>query len=325
MEFRTKVDIPAAKFKLNYDSVSVFMGSCFADNLGTRLDRLKFPIVRNPFGVLYNPLSVKDNLKLLMDKKLFGERDLSYFNGRWLSFSHYTAFSDTDKQNCLDKINTSIKVASDAFSKARFLFITFGTAWVYELINSGKIVANCHKIPGREFKRYMLDSDQIVSEYSELLEQIHTVNPQLKVIFTLSPIRHWKDGAVGNQFSKATLLVAIHKIKEKFDFVSYFPAYEIFMDELRDYRYYAKDMLHPSETAIDYMWQRFVETYLDDNAIPVMNEVEKIITAVQHKTLNPESEEYFHFRKKMSDLIKKLEVKYPFLNFSEEKNFFFES
>ncbi len=325
MEFRTKVEILPFTFKLDYHTISFFVGSCFADNIGIHLERLKFPIVHNPFGVLYNPSSIKDNLKVLIEKKLFSDSDLYYFNEKWISFSHYTAFDNADKHLSLERINHSLKTSADVLSNAQFLFITFGTAWVYEFIKLERIVANCHKIPSHEFRRFMLNSDQIAADYTELFDQLHTLNPQLKIIFTLSPIRHWKDGAVDNLLSKSTLLVAIHKIKENFEFVSYFPAYEIFMDELRDYRYYAKDMLHPSEIAIDYIWQRFTDTYMDAGVLPVMRDIDKITTAINHRPLNPESKEYAKFRRKMVDFIGILQLKYSFLDFSNEIKFFAEA
>lgn len=322
MEFRTKVEIQSSPFKINYQSGCIFIGSCFADNIGSRLKTMKFPVVYNPFGVLYNPVSVKDNLLILIEKRVFSENDLHLYNENWISFSHYSAFSNSDKNLCLDKINNSILTASESLSSAKYLFITFGTAWIYEFLKTGKIVANCHKIPSVEFRRFMLNTEQVASEYQSFFKKLKSFNPGIKVIFTLSPIRHWKDGAVKNQLSKSTLLVAIHRLIEEFEFVSYFPAYEIFMDELRDYRYYAKDMVHPSEVAIDYIWSRFIATYMSDEALSIMKETEIIIQAKNHRPLNPHSLESEKFRKKMLNLIENKQLQYPFLDLSEERNFF---
>ncbi|MFO7657280.1 MAG: GSCFA domain-containing protein [Bacteroidales bacterium] len=322
MEFRTIVDIPQSPFRIDYNSKCLFIGSCFADNIGLLMQRLKFGVIHNPFGVLYNPLSVSKDIGMLLEQKTFTESDLYCFNNHWLSFYHYTAFTDADKPKCLEKINHTMKNAGEFLSQADFLFVTFGTAWVYEFIKTGQVVANCHKIPAREFRRYILNPEQITLEYASLLQKIKDNYPRLRVIFTVSPIRHWKDGAVNNQLSKSVLQVAIHQLIEKFDFASYFPAYEIFMDELRDYRFYAKDMLHPSEAAIDYVWKRFSETYFSEKTMADLKEIDKLIKAMEHRVTNPSSGETAKFRKTMLDYIEKLKSRFPLLDFSPESDYF---
>ncbi len=318
MEFRTRVEIPSSKIKIDHTSGILLIGSCFADNIGSRLKELKFRAGHNPFGVLYNPVSVKDNLGLLMERKTFSESDLYRVNDRWISFSHYTHFSDPDQTVCLQKINDSIISASELLADARFLFITFGTARVYEFIKTGKIVANCHKIPAREFKRFLLNPEDIVREYDMLLPALRTYNPDLQIVFTVSPIRHWKDGATGNQLSKSILLVAIHQLVEKYEFTHYFPAYEIFMDELRDYRFYAGDMLHPSDAALDYIWEKFTETFISDESVKLMRAIEKIIKAKAHRPVNASSIEHARFREKVREQIDEVLRIYPSLDFAEE-------
>jgi hypothetical protein len=322
MEFRTKVEIPPSNLKIDYQSNILFIGSCFADNIGSKLKNLKFLVEHNPFGVLYNPISINNNLEILLEKKLFSDPDLYWFNNKWISFSHFSAFSNANKEKCLEKINASILSASKLLAKAKFLFITFGTSWVYEFVETGKIVANCHKIPANKFRRFLLNINDIVNAYRHLIQIIRKINFHCEIIFTVSPIRHWKDGAIQNQVSKSILILAIQELLKEFDNTGYFPAYEIFMDELRDYRFYANDMLHPSDFALEYTWQRFSETYISNNTRPVIKDIEKLINAWKHSPINPGSRDYKAFLKKQLEIIETLEIKYPFLDFNSEKQFF---
>lgn len=322
MDFRTKIDIPASKAKIDHTTGILLMGSCFADNIGLRLKDLKFMVEHNPFGVLFNPVSVQIGLEILTERRLFTESDLYSFNGRWISFNHYTMFSDPDQRTCLQRINDSIVSASEFLSDARFLFITFGTAWVYEFRKTGQIVANCHKIPAAEFRRFLLNPGDIVHACDVLLEKLNAFNPDLNIVFTVSPIRHWKDGATGNQLSKSILLVAIHHLVERHRNAQYFPSYEIFMDELRDYRFYDKDMIHPSEAGLDYVWERFTGTFISGESTGIMKEVEEIRKARNHRPVNHDSAGFLEFRKKIRKKIDLLHQKYPGLNLSEETAYF---
>ena len=321
-QFRTRVDIPRSKLRLSYNTNSVFIGSCFADNVGLKLKEYKFPIEHNPFGVLYNPASIRTCLEILINRRLLSESDLYFYNDQWLSFNHYSAFSNTDKKECLKQINERIKTASGFLQKSSFLFITFGTAWVYKFKKTGKIVANCHKLPASEFERYLVDYHNIVNEYIELYKSLKEFNPGLEIIFTVSPIRHWKDGAEMNQVSKSTLLLAIYELRKLIPGIDYFPAYEILMDELRDYRFYANDMLHLSEVAIDYIWDKFIVTYIEEKSMAIINEIIKLKKAINHRPFNISSASYQAFIKTHLKYIEALQQKYPSLNFDEEKNFF---
>ena len=295
--FRTKVNIPRSEIDFGYQKNAVMMGSCFVENIGTQLKSYKYQVDVNPFGVIYNPVSVCSSLRLLMEEKEFLEDDLNFHSDLWFSFYHHSKFSNSDLSLCLSDINDSIKKSSQELKEADFLFITFGTAWVYELLSSGNIVSNCHKLPAKDFNRYRLDVDEIVSIYKDLLVELLVFNPKIKVVFTVSPIRHWKDGANGNQLSKATLLLAVEQLSELFDQVSYFPSYEIVMDELRDYRFYTEDMLHISNAAIKYIWQRFSETYLSEESKQIQKQVEKFILAANHRPFNANSDSHQTFIK----------------------------
>ena len=320
--FRTVIDIPKPEKQISYTTKIVLAGSCFADNIGIKLKEHKFPVDHNPFGVLYNPLSIKKNLEILIQKKLFNEADIHFYNDLWFSFQHHSSFSHPDKQICLEKINTSLMKASGFLRNAGFLFITFGTAWVYERKADNSIVANCHKLPAKEFNRYLLTVEDIVQNYEQLIDRIREINSALKIVFTVSPIRHWKDGAINNQVSKSTLILAIHRLKEKYPDVEYFPAYEIFMDELRDYRFYGNDMLHPSETAVDYTWKIFSDTYIDESSKELMKEIVKINKAKSHRPMNPSTDTYRDFLKNTIKKIESLQKKHPYLNLDEELLYF---
>jgi hypothetical protein len=317
--FRTIVEIQPLEKKITYSSGIFFMGSCFSDAIGDKMESLKFQVLINPFGVLFNPASIADNMLILMENKPFTADRLYFHNRQWISFSHYTGYSHPDREKCLHRINQDLAAASSFLKKARFLFITFGTAWVYRFNETGAIVANCHKLPAASFTRHLLDPGEIIRMYNELLQKLREFNPELSVVLTLSPVRHWKDGAVNNQESKSILHFAISKIVEQNNGVRYFPAYEVFMDELRDYRFYAHDMLHPSETAIEYIWERFQETTLDRETLPLMKEVQSLIKAAGHRPVNREDPSYLSFLQTSLAAMNDLSERHPFLDFRPEK------
>lgn len=320
--FRTIIEAEPSKNKINYHTSVLFLGSCFTENIGDKMDELKFPVLINPFGVLYNPVSVRNALEILIDQKLFAESDLNFFNGQWFSFYHDTEFSATDQKKSLNKINTSIELAAKQLKNAKYLVITFGTAWVYKYLESGNVVSNCHKIPAKKFDRFKLGVEDIFVEWANLINRLNELNKKLKIIFTVSPVRHWKDGAVQNQLSKSTLILAINQLKNKFDNIEYFPAYEIMMDDLRDYRFYADDMLHPSNMAIEYIWEQFSQTYFEKETTDIIKEIDKIILARNHRPLNPDTENHKKFLKKQVEIIKKISKKFPFINLKDELDYF---
>lgn len=316
--FRTIVKIPSSPFRLSYYTPSMFIGSCFTESIGSKLNVYKFPVDINPFGVIYNPSSVSKSLELLIEKKEFTKDDLYFFNGKWLSFYHHSSFSDKDPELCLSGINAKITESSEFLMKAGFLFITFGTAWIFEWKESDETVSNCHKISASEFNRKLLSTEDILEKYETLIPKLLQFNPKLKIIFTVSPIRHWKDGAEGNQVSKAILLLSVHQLLKKFQSISYFPAYEIIMDDLRDYRFYSDDMIHLNIVAINYIWERFCETYLDKEASGIMKNIDPVFSAMGHKPFEPDSDLHQDFLIKILDKIEKLQLQYSFIDFSRE-------
>jgi len=293
--FRTEVATPRAGKLIRYGSKALFIGSCFTRAIGDRLNDLKFKVKINPFGVQYNPVSIENSLRILMDARLFNDDDLQFQNELWFSYDHHTSFSDPDKGACLASINASIEDGAAILKEAGYIFITFGTSWVYALLDSKRVVSNCHKQPAKVFTRYRLRMDDIIKAYQILIKDIRRFNPDINVVFTVSPIRHLKDGAEENQVSKSTLILVVRELTEQFDNVGYFPAYEIMMDDLRDYRFYEDDMIHPNLTAQKYIWDRFSQAYLSDSTNGLMRKIEKLKKAMRHRPFNPESSNYKEF------------------------------
>ncbi|MGM0620132.1 MAG: GSCFA domain-containing protein [Bacteroidota bacterium] len=324
LRFQTEVEIANFEWKAGYPKRNLFMGSCFTENIGGKMAALKYDVDINPFGILYNPLSVANALELLLQKKKFTHEDLFQHNGLWHSFFHHSRFSSPDADVTLENINTRIETSADYLQKAEFLFITFGTAWVYEYIPTGQTVSNCHKIPAAEFKRFRLAADTITQKFISIISNIRKINPGIKFIFTVSPIRHWKDGAVENQRSKATLLLATDKIINELngDGCGYFPSYEIVMDELRDYRFYAEDMIHLSNVAVNHIWEKFQHSLIDSESQKISGEVQKIGNAMNHKPFNKFTIEHLRFLKQCLKKNSELEEKYPYLDLTNEKHFF---
>lgn len=295
MQLHTPIEIPASPTPISYTDKLMLLGSCFAENIGEKLTINKFQVDINPFGILYNPLSLKSALTDLLERRIFTGKDLFEHHGVYHSFAHHSRFSSVEAQECLSMINERMIRSAQWLREADRLIITFGTAFVYHQKETGQVVSNCHKLPEKYFHREKMNVEQIVTEWKELIEKLRAENPKLKLLFTVSPIRHWKDGAHENQLSKATLLLAIDQLVNEFGFCSYFPAYEIVMDELRDYRFYAEDMIHPSGQTVGYIWQRFTETQLSKEALSLMAEWEKLKKALEHRPFNPKTESYKNF------------------------------
>ncbi len=319
MDLYTRISIPKAPFAFSYTEQTVLLGSCFAENIGKKLEENKFKTDLNPFGTLYNPSSIAEAIRMLLHPERFTGDDLFRHEGVYHSFSHHSRFSSPSETECLENINGRLFSSAEIIRKARRMIITLGTAWVYRLGSTGKIVSNCHKLPEKMFDRQMLSVDEITAEWKSLLLSLWEQNPELKILFTVSPIRHWKDGAHGNQLSKATLLLAVEQLQKDFpEQTAYFPAYEIMMDELRDYRFYADDMLHPSLQAVEYIWERFTETMLSRETQAILKEWKDIQKAINHKPFQPESEAYKHFISQTLLKMERLNEKFPYFDMTNE-------
>ena len=320
MDFHIRTDITPLIPSLSHSDKLLVMGSCFAEHIGARLERMKFRAITNPYGVLYNPLSIAEGLTRLVDQHPFTEEELHEFpDGGWNTWLHHSKYSHPDKLTALSTINNDIKAASHRLAEADVLILTLGTAWVYRLAETNEVVGNCHKVPERKFVRQRLQVQEIVDALAKIICRTSEKKPRLRVLLTVSPVRHIKDGLHGNQLSKATLLLAIDELCRMFpDQCHYFPAYEIVMDELRDYRFYAEDMAHPSMQAIEYVWEQFVEYCIDDDAKKFMMQWEKIARAMEHRPFHPKSEQRKQFLEQTILKIKALKEQYSYLEVDKD-------
>lgn len=322
MELRTVLKTEPSAIKISYDDPVAFLGSCFANNIGSRMSLGRMPVMINPAGPVYNPASVSDTLDIIIKKKEFTKDDLYCYQGLYLSFFHYTEFSSPDWHMVLDSINNKAREAGEFMSSAKFLFITFGTARVFRLKESGNIVSNCHKLPASFFERDLLTVKEIVDLWRNMLDRIRLHYPDLKVVFTVSPVRHWKDGAHGNQLSKSVLFVAIEELLSHPAVYGYFPAYEIVMDDLRDYRFYDDDMLHPSSSAIDYIWEAFSNCYFDGKTTELFNEVSGITRALSHRIRTGSEEQTKKFAENIINRINSVKSRIPGIDLNGEEAYF---
>lgn len=320
MNFFTQIELSGDLPRLAQTDCLMLLGSCFASEIGQRLTDAKFGCDVNPYGVLYNPHSISTALREIVVGKIYEKKDIFLFRELWHSPMHHGDFSSAFAEDVLVSINLRLKSAHETMRNLDYLLLTLGTAWVYEAKETGHVVGNCHKQPEKNFTRRRLSVEEIVLDYTSLLSELLLQNPKLKVIFTVSPIRHVRDGMHANQLSKATLLLAIDRLQENYpENVFYFPAYELLMDELRDYRFYAEDMVHPSEVAVSYVWERFVQTCISTDALHIMEESEKIRKALLHKPFHPDSDEYKRFLGQIVLKIDRLNEKYPYLDFKKER------
>jgi hypothetical protein len=324
MELRTTFKIEPSPYKITYMDPVMFIGSCFSSLIGSRMETGHMPVMINPSGTVYNPVSVVNTLETIISGREYNQDDLFFFNGTWISFHHYTDFSSDDPSKTIQKINTKSKEALSFLKKARFLFITFGTARVYRHKKSGEVVSNCHKIPAGEFDSELLSVNEIVNLWSEKLDKLQALFPSVKVIFTISPVRHWKDGAHGNQVSKSVLFLAVEELLSHSASPQYFPAYELMMDDLRDYRFYKDDMLHPSNSAIDYIWEAFSGCYMDKQTVSVWRLATKISKALDHRLNTGSQSKINDFARRMLQEISDLESRVPGIDLTYEKNYFIE-
>ncbi|WP_455669333.1 GSCFA domain-containing protein [Phocaeicola sp.] len=318
MNFRTQVELPEKEAEIRHSDRIMLFGSCFTENIGNMLLTNKFRCDVNPFGILYNPLSVVEALWQILSYQTYMEEDLFYAAGNWHSWMHHSSFSSASVASCLDSINRRLTQASTELPRLDWLIVTWGTAFAYRLKEKMTVVGNCHKQPDRLFSRQLLSVEDVVTEWDCLLVELRKLNPALKILFTVSPIRHAKDGMHGNQISKSTLLLAIDELCRRWSNCYYFPSYEIMMDELRDYRFYADDMLHPSPMAIAYIWECFNKTYFSKETNQIMNEWEEIRKGLNHKPFDAESETYRKFLTQIVLKIGQLKEKFPYFELQKE-------
>ncbi len=322
MDFRSVMKIPPSPVKITYNDPVMFIGSCFATSIGSKFEAGRMKVMINPSGTVYNPVSVANTIETIFLGKDCTISDLYNYNGLWLSFNHYTDFSSENPEEVLSRINSKAAEAAGFLSASKFLFVTFGTARVYIRKQTGMVVSNCHKIPAKEFDRKLLSVNEIGNMWNLLLDRIKDSYPGLQVVFTVSPVRHLKDGAHGNQVSKSVLFLAVEELLRHRSQPLYFPAYEIMMDDLRDYRFYDDDLVHPSSAATEYIWEIFRECWFDPEASELWKEVNGILKAVSHRIKSGRESDIRAFCGKMISEITRLESLHPGLNLEKEKKYF---
>lgn len=309
MIFRTEINIPKQESVINYDSKMVLFGSCFAENISDKLNYFRFQYLVNPFGILFHPVAIETAFKDIINQRIYTEDDLYFNNELWQSFNHHSVFSSTSKTAVLENINESNKNAFIFLNDATHIVISLGTAWVYEFIEQQQLVANCHKISQKKFEKRLLSLDEIQQSIQNIISLIKDFQPTSTIIFTVSPVRHLSNGIVENNQSKALLLTAIHQvINQKNSF--YFPSFEIMMDDLRDYRFYKNDLIHPSDLAVDYIWNQFKKSWIDEKSYLLMDEIDDVQKALQHKPFNENSPKHQAFIKNLQQKIDYLSTKH---------------
>ena len=289
------------------------LGSCFAENMSEKFDYFKFQNSVNPFGIIFNPVSIEKLVNRIVNNIEFTENDIFFYNDLWHCYEVHSELSNPNKEEFLTTLNALISSTNTQLNSSTHIIITYGTSWVYRNIESNEIVANCHKVPQKQFSKEILSIETIEKSIQNTIQLIQKINPSCNFIFTVSPVRHIKDGFTENQRSKAHLISAIHSYN--LQPTTYFPSYEIMMDELRDYRFYGEDMLHPNQIAIDYIWERFSENYISDESQKVMQEVDSIQKSLLHKPFNPNSESHHKFLENLNKKIQMLQNQFPFMQF----------
>tara|TARA_B110000027_G_scaffold29125_1_gene32018 strand:- start:3223 stop:4182 length:960 start_codon:yes stop_codon:yes gene_type:complete len=317
---KLQTHIPFSKEKsglIDYSSKIILLGSCFSENIGNKFDYLKFQVVQNPFGILFHPKAIETIIKNAINKKIYTEKEVFFLNERWHSFEAHSQLSSSSKVKVLQQLNNASKTTYKSLKDSSHIIITLGTSWVYRIKESGLIVANCHKVPQHKFQKELLSISEIIESLELTISLIKEVNPTINFIFTASPIRHLKDGFIENQQSKSHLIAAIHQAIKTKENSFYFPSYEIMMDELRDYRFYEEDMIHPNNSAINYIWEKFSENWLSDKALKIKEEVIKIQRGLKHKPFNSNSKEHVKFLASLQDKIQLVQKKCSHISFQE--------
>ncbi|WP_440120713.1 GSCFA domain-containing protein [Tenacibaculum sp. Ill] len=316
MNFQTQIPLTKQKHnQISYQSKLLLLGSCFSENIGNKLDYYKFQSKQNPFGILFHPKAIENLITKALNKEKYTDKDVFFHNERWHSFEAHSSLSTMNKNELLNSLNLYIQQTFEQLQNTTHLIITLGTAWIYREIISDTLVANCHKVPQKKFLKELLSVDETSESLQAINSLVKSVNKNISVIYTVSPVRHLKDGFMENQRSKAHLLSAIHEVVEPRSAIYYFPSYEIMMDELRDYRFYNEDMIHPNQTAINYIWEKFKEVWIMEDSYQTMQQVDTIQRGLNHKPFNPNSEAHQLFLKKLQQKKETLLQAFPFIKF----------
>ena len=341
MDFMLDIQLPKADKPITHHKKILSVGSCFTEHIGTALKDLKFNVLQNPNGILFDPASVCSSLVSYIQNQQYYENDLFQLNEVWQTWQHHSRFSGMDKEKVLSVINQSQTAAHNFLKEADWLIITLGTSFSYHLVNKDSgtnyfsqssssedrsvAVANCHRAPAQWFHKHLMSVTEIIEALDNTIHQLFYFNKKLNIIFTVSPVRHIRDGVVENNRSKARLIESVHHLVSKFDRLYYFPAYELVIDVLRDYRFYSEDMVHPNYLATDFVLQKFLDTYINDETKVLVSEIRKILIARKHKASHPATEAHRKFLRSNFEKLKGLQQHYPYINFSEELDYFSDS
>jgi lysophospholipase L1-like esterase len=327
MNFRSEFTPKPFATKIKHTDKLLLVGSCFTEQIGKKLAAHKFAVLENPNGILFNPISIAKAVTSYANAKMYVEAEMFYYNELWASREHHTQFSDIDKNAALKNINASQKAATDFIKNADWILLTLGSAFVYEWKdievndNYENVAANCHKIPTDKFNRRLTTAAEVKTVLQKMQNAVKAINPNVKIIYTISPVRHLREGFVENNRSKAALIQAVHELTNEQN-VFYFPAYELIIDDLRDYRFFAEDLVHPNYAATNYVWEKFVPAVVDESSQKLIVEINEINAAMSHKPFNPSSEAHKKFLKVNLDKIEMLQNKYSYINFESEKKYF---
>lgn len=310
MNFRTEIQLNKERNQIDYSANILLIGSCFSENISKKLHYFKFNTSSNPFGILFNPIAIETLITHAINEKVYTENEIFQLNEQWHCFDTHSDLRSTHKNDMLQNLNAATHATHQQLSNTTHVLITLGTAWVYRFIENDTIVGNCHKVPQKKFLKELLTVDEIIASLENMSTLIKDVNPKTNIIFTVSPVRHLKDGFIENSQSKAHLLAAIHQLVDRRKQLYYFPSYEIMLDDLRDYRFYNSDMIHPNETAIEYIWEQFKKVWIHENSLLIMKEVDSVQKGLAHKPFNPNSEQHKLFLSSLQTKIKELQKHY---------------
>lgn len=316
MKLQTQIPLSSQPHnQIDYSSKLVLFGSCFSENIGDKLTYFKFQSLVNPVGILFHPLAIETLISKAINKNYYTEDELIFQNEQWSCLDAHSKLNDTSKTQLLQRLNTALDQSYNALSESSHVIITLGTAWVYRFLETDKLVANCHKLPQKKFLKELLSLDEINESLNAIVALVRSINPKVSFIFTVSPVRHIKDGFVENTQSKAHLIAAIHQVVDARKQLYYFPSYELMMDELRDYRFYNDDMLHPSSKAINYIWEKFQKVWMTETTINTSKRIGQIQAKKAHRPFNPNSEAHQTFLEKLDFEIKELQSEFPQIQF----------
>jgi hypothetical protein len=319
MKLQTQIPLKKANHPIDYGSRIVLLGSCFSENIGEKLHYYKFRKAINPFGILFHQNAIENVVARALRDDVYQENEIFHHNEQWHSFDAHSVLSSTSKETCLLQLNEGLQTLKEDLRECTHVILTLGTAWAYRHLESDTLVANCHKVPQKAFAKELISIDKIVGSLEKTCNLIRANNAKVQIIFTVSPVRHLKDGFVENQLSKAHLISAIHEFLRRAVILSarnaYFPSYEIMIDELRDYRFYKTDMVHPNQLAIDYIWEKFKEVWISDKAFACLEEVETIQKGLLHRPFNPSSKQNKAFVRSLLAKIATVRKQHPFIDF----------